>query len=211
MARTQALDYEQRQEAILAQASRLFAARGFKGTSLADVADACGMSKSLIYHYHPSKEDILFAVMASHVDQLQQDVADADAEGGGPGSRLKTIIHRFMEHYAGAADRQKVLLNELDALPPARRDTIVVKQRAIVDVVAGLLASIDPVLAADPVRARAQAMLLFGMINWTHTWFDPAGSLSPADIADMALTLVIGGHPAPRAAARRTPRRAQAS
>lgn len=191
MARTQAADYEQRREAIVEQAGALFARQGFRGTSIADVATACGMSKSLVYHYYPSKEDILHAVMASHIDQLEDDVAAAMAGGETVEARLRAVVHRFMQHYVGAANRQKVLLNELDSLPPARREAIVRQQRGIIDAVAALLREREPDLAAHPVRAQAQAMLLFGMINWTHTWFDPAGQLTPRDIADMALSLIL--------------------
>lgn len=193
MARTQAADYEQRREAIVARAARLFATAGFAGTSVSDLAAECETSKSLIYHYYPSKEDILFAVMASHIDQLVQDVAEAGDRSIGAAVRLRALVHSFMGHYVGAADRQKVLLNELGSLPPERRATIVAKQRAIVDAVTKLLQELDLGLQADPVRARVKAMLLFGMINWTHTWYDPAGPVSAADIADMALELVLGG------------------
>ena len=193
MARTQAADYEQRRDAIVEAAATLFAARGFMGASVADLAGSCQTSKSLIYHYYPSKEDILFAVMAGHVDQLAQDVAETMGESDDAETRLRSIVHRFMQHYVGAASRQKVLLNELDSLPAAKRAEIVEKQRAIVDAVTSLLAAIHPPLAADPVRARAQAMLLFGMINWTHTWYDPAGPLGHDAIADMALAMILRG------------------
>lgn len=191
MARTQAADYEQRREAIVARASHLFAKTGFASASVADLAAACETSKSLIYHYYPSKEDILYAVMASHIDQLVQDVDDAmdaapDAQG-----RLRALVHSFMDHYVGAADRQKVLLNELDSLPIDKRASIVAKQRTIVEAVTGLLIEVRPSLGADRATARVQAMLLFGMINWTHTWFDPAGPISAADVADIALALIL--------------------
>ncbi|GAA0733130.1 TetR/AcrR family transcriptional regulator [Sphingomonas japonica] len=188
MARTQAADFEQRQAAIVDRAARLFAGSGFRGTSIADIAAACETSKSLIYHYYPSKEDVLYAVMASHVDQLVDDVAAVRASTEGATGRLRLLLQKFMAHYVGAADRQKVLLNELANLPPERRRTIVAKQRGIVEAVRALLIEIDPMLAAD--RATAQTMLLFGAINWTHTWFDPAGALSADAIADMALEMV---------------------
>ena len=191
MARTQAADYEQRREAILSEAAKLFAKHGSQGASVADLANACQMSKSLIYHYYPSKDEILYAVMASHIDQLEFNVGEALAENGTSDAKLRSIVHRFMEDYVGAADRQKVLLNELDSLQQQRRQAIVSKQRQIVAVVTKLLQDIDPALATDPVKARAQAMLLFGMINWTHTWFDPNGALTASAVADMALTLIL--------------------
>lgn len=192
MARTQAADYEQRREAIVEKAARLFAQQGFRGASVADLAAACETSKSLIYHYYPSKEDVLYAVMASHLDQLVEDVAEAMGARGDAKARLAALIHAFMRHYVGAADRQKVLLNELSALPADKRAVIVEKQRVVIDAVQSLLVQIHPTLAKDKARARVQTMLLFGMINWTHTWFDPAGSVSANEVADMAWALIVG-------------------
>ena len=186
MARTQAADYEQRREAIVEKAARLFAEVGFQAASIADLASACGSSKSLIYHYYPSKEDILYAVMVSHIDQLVADVTEVTSRDEEPRPRLRLLLHAFMQHYVGAADRQKVLLNELGNLPPDYRANIVGKQRQVVDAVQKLLIEIHPQLASTPVLARAQTMLLFGMINWTSTWFDPSGALGADAIADMA-------------------------
>lgn len=188
MARTQAADYEQRREAIVERAAQLFASMGFRGASVADLAAACETSKSLIYHYYPSKEDILYAVMASHIDQLVEDVREVMADKAAePTILLGRLLRAFMRHYVGAADRQQVLLNEMHNLPAENRKVIVGKQRIVVDTVQELLTKIHPQLAGDVPRARAQTMLLFGMINWTKTWFDPAGPLSADDIAGMAL------------------------
>lgn len=152
------------------------------------------MSKSLLYHYYPSKEDVLHAVMASHVDQLAGDVAAVMSMDVESPVKLHRLIHQFMDHYVGAADRQKVLLNDLDSLPGDRRAAIVDKQRRVVAALQELIVAVRPALADDPVRARAQTMLVFGMINWTHTWFRPAdGRLGAGEIADMVLDLVLPG------------------
>lgn len=190
MARKQAADYDQRREAIVDKAAQLFARRGFNGSSVADLAEACNTSKSLIYHYYPSKEDILYAVMSSHIDQLVADVDVVLAQPGDAAAHLTALIHAFMAHYVGAADRQKVLLNELDNLPDEARASIVSKQRHLIDATQSLLVALHPALGKDAPRARAKTMLLFGMINWTHTWYDPTGAITPGEVADMALAMV---------------------
>ena len=71
MARRQAADYDLKREGILAVAARLFAQRGFSESSVSDLAAACDMSKSLLYHYYSSKEEILYAVMSAHLEALE--------------------------------------------------------------------------------------------------------------------------------------------
>ncbi|HRP12464.1 MAG TPA: TetR/AcrR family transcriptional regulator [Terricaulis sp.] len=193
MARTQAADYDQRRADIVAHAARLYAKHGFLGASVADLAMACDVSKSAIYHYYPSKEDILYDVMISHVRALEEAAANAMAHEGTPEDKLRLLARHFMALYMGAADRHKVLLNDLDHLPKARRAEIVAVQRGLIDAVRKLLAEIAPGLRKKSGESFAAAMIFFGAINWTHTWFDAKGPVSAERLADMAVDLTLGG------------------
>jgi AcrR family transcriptional regulator len=192
MARTQAADYEERRAEIVEHAARLFAERGFLGASIADLAEACGSSKSLIYHYYVSKEDILFDVMHSHVRALL-DAAEAIAAGAAsPADKVRMLTTAFMRLYIGATARQRVLLNELQRLPGERRAIVVGIQRRLIDIVQEIVIEIRPELSGTPLM-RPAAMLYFGMINWTHTWLDPRGRANPEDIANLAAEIFLNG------------------
>ncbi len=193
MARTQAANYDERKEAIVEAAAALFASRGFNGASVADIAERCKTSKSLIYHYYESKEDILYDVMISHVRALEAAAADALAGSATPEQKLRDLTQLFMALYVGAADRHKVLLNDLDYVPKARRAEIVQVQRGLIESVRALLVEIEPALKQREGAGFTAAMLFFGTINWTHTWFDPKGAVSAEALADMAVNLTIGG------------------
>ena len=193
MARPQSPDYDKRREAILAAAAHLYARDGFQGASVADLAKACRTSKSLIYHYFPSKDDILYAAMAAHLDALVA-AAEAATRSGSAEGKLRALTRAFMRLYAGAQDSHKVLLNELDNLPPARRAEVVAKQRRIIGAVETLVRALRP--DAGPLTLPL-TMLFFGMSNWTHTWFRPGGAVDADRLADMAVELMLGGLAAP--------------
>lgn len=187
MARPQSPDYDKRRETILAAAAHLYARRGFQGASVADLAKACRTSKSLIYHYFPSKDDILYATMATHLDALVE-AAERATQSGSAKVKLRALTLAFMRLYVGAEDSHKVLLNELDNLPPARRTEVVAKQRRIIATVERLVRELRPDRPALPL-----AMLFFGMINWTHTWFRPRGALDADELAEMAVDVMLNG------------------
>ncbi len=193
MARTQAADYDERKEAIVNTAATLFAREGYNGASVADLAKRGKFSKSLIYHYYQSKDDILFDVMISHVRALEEAATEATAGVEPPARKLRELAHRFMALYVGAADRHKVLLNDLDHLPKARRTEIVAVQRRLIEIVQKLLVEIEPSLKRKSGAAFSAAMLFFGQINWTHTWFDPRGPVSAGALAEMAVDVTLGG------------------
>ncbi len=187
MARPQSPDYDKRRDAILRAAAQLYARRGFPGASVADLAKACGTSKSLIYHYFPGKDDILYAVMTSHLDALVEAAAAATRSGSAE-EKLRALTRAFMQLYVDAQDEHKVLLNELDNLPPDQRAEVVGKQRRIIAAVEALVRALRPDVDALPV-----AMLFFGMINWTHTWFRADGAIPAERLADMAVDLMLKG------------------
>ena len=193
MARTQAADYDQRRAHIVEQAARLYARDGFLGASVSELAEACKISKSAIYHYYPSKEDILFDVMHSHIQALDEAARAVFAEKRAPHEQLRDLARAFMRLYVGAADRHKVLLNELDNLPKQRRIEVVALQRGLIALMEDVLTRAEPSLKKREGHAFAAAMLFFGMINWTHTWFDAKGPVSADALADMAVNVALGG------------------
>ncbi len=188
MARPQSPDYDRRRAGIVDAAAALYAKRGFQGASVADLAKACDTSKSLIYHYFPAKDDILHAVMAEHLDALVEAAEEAANGGGGAEAKLRAMTVGFMRLYVGAQDRHKVLLNELDNLPTAARADVVAKQRRIIALAESVIGEIAP--GGD---ARVDTMLYFGMINWTHIWFDPTGAVMPEALAGRIVELTLRG------------------
>ena len=195
MARTQATDYAERREAIVEHAAALYAERGFLGASISDLAKACRTSKSLIYHYYPLKEDILFDMMDSHLRALEAGAAEVMTLKGDAAGKLRALTHKFMQLYIGAQNRHKVLLNELERLPAKRRAIIVGRQRHLIAFVEKLIEEMRPDLARKPELRLSLAMLYFGMINWTHTWYDATGPVPPDRLAELVAGIITAGLP----------------
>ncbi len=193
MARVRAADYGEKQQLIRDRAAALFAARGFAATSIADIAAACGSAKSLVYHYFGAKDDILYDLLRDHVATLVASAERALASSADPRARLRAFVRAEIALYAGARDRHRLLLNALGDLPPARREEIKALERRLVALVRDLCVALNPALAGDRPLATATAMSVFGLINWTHTWYRPDGPIAPEAYAELAATLLLDG------------------
>ena len=190
MARTQAADYDEKREAITSHAAKLFARKSFAGASISELAEKCAVSKSLIYHYYASKEAILFDVMEDHIDDLLNVVETHHSNASSPEEEFTSLTKALLRRYVGAADQQKVLLYETEALPNDLRVEIIDKQRKIITKVEEVLSKANPALLNDRKKLRAKVMLFFGMLNWTHTWFKPKGAVSRDELAEMAASVI---------------------
>lgn len=193
MARVRAKDYDDRRETIVDAAAKLIADHGFHGASMAQIAKACGMTKPLLYHYFPAKEDVLLAIMEDHVDDLYRTAQKIAQSAAKPAQKLQKLTREFMARYVDAQARHKVLLNELNALPQDKRARVIADQRAVLAYVFAILCEIDPRLKNRPDLKVPAAMLVMGMLNWTHTWFDPKGPISAETYAQMVTDLTLNG------------------
>jgi AcrR family transcriptional regulator len=109
---------ETRREDILAAATRLFAARGFDGTSTREIADEAGAKHSLLFYHFRSKGDLYLATVLRQVQHLSAalDAALADAED--PVARLSAYVEVYYECFSTREPGLAVCLRELNGLPP---------------------------------------------------------------------------------------------
>ena len=78
-----------RREELLAVATKLFAARGYHGTRMDDVADAVGLNKATVYHYYASKSLILYDIYKGAADFT------VDALHDDPTASARETIYHF--------------------------------------------------------------------------------------------------------------------
>ena len=197
MSRTRAANFDDQQAMILAHAAQLFAQRGYMATSMKQVAEASGLSKATLYHYHRDKYGLLVSIAEGHVTRLHELVTDVMAQKLKPDARLRELIRRIVTEYANAQNAHRVLTEDVKFLQPDDRERVLGLER---EVVAGFARA---VVAAYPQAGAAGlskplSMLLFGMINWLFTWMKPGGDLSFEAMADIVADLFSGGVPGVR-------------
>jgi len=195
MPRGRAKNYDDQRELIVARAATLFANRGYPGTSMNEVAQACGLSKATLYHYYDDKYAMLVSITEGHVQRLHALVAEVTAERLTPEAHVRELIARIVEEYAGAQHAHRVLTEDVRFLNDDDRERVLGKEREVVAGFARAVTALRPDLKKVKL-AKPLTMLLFGMINWMFTWLKPSGSLDHASIAPIVADLFLGGLPA---------------
>src|SRR6201991_285679 len=192
MARSRAKDYDDKRHFILHRSAQLFAESGYVGTSMNTIADACRVSKALLYHYYPDKEAILFDILAAHLEKLVAAVEQADDDVANPQARLKTIISTLLEQYRHADAEHQVQIASLKLLPKEKQQPLLAMERVLVDILAAALAAARPRVSHKRVL-KPLTMTVFGMLNWHYLWFREGGSMTRAEYADFVTRLILAG------------------
>lgn len=180
-------------EKIINCAALFFAKYGYNATSIKSIAESCKVSKSLIYHYYFSKEDMLYDIAQSHINKLISIIDDCSRLKFETNQlKLKKIISQFMIEYKTSKNRHKILIQDIEFLKPSRQKKIKSLQMKVVRSVAEILKKINPQI--DEVKDLIPVTMgLFGMINWTFTWINPSGKMTYKDVSDLFTNIFING------------------
>jgi AcrR family transcriptional regulator len=197
MSRVRADDYQDKRQAILDAAAVLFARSGYANVKMMDIAQACGASKSMLYHYFPRKEDVLFQIMKEQVQSYLEATEAVLALPSPPQDRLRAFVTMWVRKSTQARARITVLMYELKFLPRRQRAIVSEVARRLIDRVAEIVSQVNPALKeGGPPRHRTYTLLLFGLLNWTEVWFRSTGPLGPDEMAEMIHGLFLHGLPA---------------
>jgi AcrR family transcriptional regulator len=193
MTRVRANDYELKKQVILDSAVALIAQKGFDGATMSDVAAACGASKSHLYHYFSSKEDLLYAIVKEHITEQVAVLTAIVQEPRPAAERFTRFVGAFVQEGARSRNHHLVLMNDIKFLPPVQREDVRKMELELMHLMVGLLHEINPERMAPAKVHSPYALLLFGMVIWTFTWYEKNGAISPAELADRISALFLDG------------------
>lgn len=154
-----------RQAAILHEAARLFAERGFSGVSLEDLGAAVGVSGPAVYRHFANKQALLGAILLRVSERLLAGGQDVLVREADPRAQLAALVAFHVDFALRDADVIRVQDRDLASLSDADRGRVRRLQREYVELWIRVLAHLHPDRADSELRVRAHAC--FGLINST--------------------------------------------
>lgn len=188
-----------RRAEIIRAAADVFKSNGYRGTSLADIAQVVGTDRATLYYYVSSKEELLDEVVTDVVMANVESVAVLrDAPGRAP-DKLRELVVGLMVSYAEHFPFLYVYLQEnLAHVAESRRDWAEQMRQlnrrwedAVTDIVVQGIeeGSLRPI--TDP---RVMAYGIIGMVSWTNRWFNPdRAKVDAASIGEAYARMLLGG------------------
>jgi AcrR family transcriptional regulator len=173
-------------------AFRVFAAQGYDGSSMDDVARAAGITKASIYHHTAGKEALLGRGLKRALDALFAILEEPQAAEGREIDRLRHIVRRV-------AETTTRLLPELSVLFRVRGNTLTEREaidgrrrfdRLVSELVAGAVAAGDLRTTVEP---RLATRLIFGMSNSLVEWYRYDSARDGQAVVEAVTSLVFSG------------------
>jgi AcrR family transcriptional regulator len=207
---------------ISSAALRLFYIKGFKATSMRDIAKRAGITPGAIYNHFPSKQEILYTVIRAAHAALDEEIEQAlNAVDADPKVRLATLVRVFVLRHARFPDGVRVANRDFGSLPRAQREEILEIRRGIRALFQHVLQDGEaagqmtlPHPTGTPVDVELLAMAIVNMIVMISEWYRPKGRLSAEEVADAHAAIILQmvgvaptDIPGPKSLAGQNPRR----
>ena len=180
-----------RREELTRTAARLFAERGYHGTSLADLAEALGIQKASLYHHIASKEDLLWEVARSGADAFHA-ALDAVPEDAPAAEKIRIALRGHLRVVAEQLDAATVFTREWRALEGDRRAEFIAERRRYEERIRDLFREgVDGGQLRTDLDVAAAALLFLSAANWAYTWLRPGSDT--ALLADRFFGVLFDG------------------
>lgn len=184
-------DRDIKREAVLRIAAEMFNKRGYAATSLDEIAQHFGISKTALYYYVESKPVLLqlcYELTLNLCEQIMVEVLDSNLTG------IEKVEAYFRGIIGGVLKTGPVaIVHEFATLPEAAFDSIHTRARMLDTNLTNIIEDgiADGSIAELPPKLTE--LILMGANNWIQRWYDPDGNKTLEEVADCFIFLFVNG------------------
>jgi AcrR family transcriptional regulator len=183
---------DEKREAVLRAATRLFLERGYHRATLDEVATRLNITKPALYNYFRGKEEILFACWSTGREHIEAIIGTIEAEGGTGLAKLRKFIRGYgalMATDYGAL----VIRFDVQDLTDANAKVARAGNRRVDQAFRSYIAEGLADGSIRPCDVKLSAFAIAGALNWIGHWYRRGGDLTPEAVAaEFAVRLTDG-------------------
>ena len=193
-AKSSKLSHKLTSEKLLTAAASLFAARGYGATSTREIAAALGIQKASLYYHIGSKEELLYGICKSSLEQIRVDVENALGGVTDPLARIRAMICAHVESLLRDQEKHSVAVAEMHLLSDERLAQV----RALRDSYENLVRSVlqeaqSASLLRTDIHVKYLCLSLLGLMNRVEVWYRRGGPLSPHEFGQLLGVIFLSG------------------
>lgn len=191
----------ERRAELVRTAARLFAERGYHGTSMGDIADAMGVQKASLYSLTESKQQLLYDILRAGAEAFHAALERVDEDAHAV-ERIRQALRAHLGVVAAQLDTATVFTREWRYLEGAARAEILGERRRYEERWRTLFREgVERGELRTDLDVGAAALLTLSAANWAYTWLEPGRDTD--ELADRFTAIVvdgIGGYSTPSSA-----------
>lgn len=184
---------ETRKDQILRVAGKRFAASGFNGTSMRDIAGDIGIEAATLYAHFSGKDNLLHEICFRKSKQFMLAIEDVNDLYFNAEQKLRMAIHNHVEIITGDVDAAHVFFNEWKHLKEADLNTLKQLRHQYEQAFRQIITEGENENLFEETDKQFAVLTILSSVNWISEWYNPEGKLKPAEIADKITDFILKG------------------
>lgn len=192
-------DYLAKRAELVEIAGRQFKNNGFRATTLAEIGHKAGLDRATVYYYFGSKEELFREILRTGVDQnIRECVKISQNKNLDSLDKLQKIVQQLMKAYDEHYPHMYVYIQEeMDRIASEKSvwaQELASQTRKFEKIVMGLISeTIAAGKMRDDIPVSIAANAIFGMLNWTHRWYQPGGAHRAGEVSQSFAKIFLDG------------------
>lgn len=184
---------QERKEQILSTACWLFSRKGYHGTTIRDISDACGILSGSLYAHIRTKEDLLYEITNRGAESFLNSLRPIIEKDVSATEKLRQAVIAHIKVVEENLEAATVYFHEWKGLSKERFDEIQAKRDQYEKMWANIVSQGIKEEEFRQVDEKFVRLLLLSVGNWIYQWYRPEGELPPEKIADRFMDLLLFG------------------
>jgi len=178
---------------ILRTAADLFRERGYRASTLDDIATRLGMSKASLYTYFRAKEEMLAAISRETIEAFTRELSLVLRSDLTPEDKLRRVVRQHVRFVIANRSFLTVFFSEEASLPPRIARSLAREKDRYDKGVEAIVVDGARRGAFRDVPPQLVVFGLLGMLNWLYKWYNPAGRWGAEEVSSVFLSLLEDG------------------
>jgi AcrR family transcriptional regulator len=190
------VQHDAKRLAILSQAARLFNYKGSRATTLKDIAENLGLTKTSLYYYVKTKEELIYQCYLAALTHHQRNLDEIDRQYATPRERLSAFFLQHFDNWLAAREGRGphiAALLEIASLRGGHKEEVEAQYVALFKRLRGYLRAGIADGSFRPLEATATTRALLGSVDWTFSWLHRVAPEDLAQVAGKAVDIFMHG------------------
>jgi len=188
-------------QSILSEAAQLFNWQGSRATTLVDIAGSLKLTKTCVYYYVKTKEDLVYQCYVSSCDMWLQKARQANSMDANGVEKIVEMVRGHFDQYVDTLNDKAphfAMLAEVTSLDPEHAEDIARRWDEIFQLCCDM---VDQGMAQGLIEKQDSAIVssaIFSIIQWFPVWLNRTHAANPQPVIDRVLDVLLNGLAAER-------------
>ncbi len=185
--------FQKTRELLVQQATDLFYKHGYTQTPIRKITENLQVENTIIYYYFKNKDELLFCIIESMLDQAISSLKDIIRCYSDPLERVQQMIFFQINLLADRKKEVKIFVEDTNKLSMEMQKNIRYRERYIYDLYAEQFSLLIKEKTIKNIEVSIIILSLFGTINWIYRWFREDGALPLEVVAMRTIEITFSG------------------